>query len=156
MLVKGDTGLLYQKLASSVGTSNYIAYYLQDTISGPCPWYLLLAQYSSYMIYKDAFKCCLRFNKCNKVYCLQSQFWYHLLWKKSSVSDRVLDILKSIWHHSIHYEKYDIRQLSIITYKTSAISYQYAWSRYHTTVLTYRGRDKMDAILQTIFSKSFF
>ena len=45
--------------------------------------------------------------------------------------------------------------MSIITYKSSAISYQYAWSRYHTTVLTYRGRDKMDAILQTIFSNSF-
>ena len=38
----------FQKQASRAGTSNYIPQYLQDVITIPCPWYLLLAQHSWY------------------------------------------------------------------------------------------------------------
>ena len=39
---------LCQKQVSKAGRSNYIPQYLWDVITFPCPWYLLLAQHSSY------------------------------------------------------------------------------------------------------------
>ena len=41
-------GVLCQKQVSSAGTSNYILQYLCGVVTCPCPWYLLLAQHSSY------------------------------------------------------------------------------------------------------------
>ena len=41
--------VLSQKQVSRAGTSNYIPQYLWDVITCPCPWYLLLAQHSSYI-----------------------------------------------------------------------------------------------------------
>ena len=43
----GDSGVLCQKQVSRAGTSNYIPGILWDVITCPCPWYLLLAEYSS-------------------------------------------------------------------------------------------------------------
>ena len=40
--------VLCEKQVSSAGTCNYIPQYLWDIITFPCPWYLLLAQHSSY------------------------------------------------------------------------------------------------------------
>ena len=41
-------GVLCQKQVSRTGTSNYTPQILWDVITCPCPWYLLLTQYSSY------------------------------------------------------------------------------------------------------------
>ena len=41
---------VFQKQVSRVGTSNYIPQILWDVITCPCPWYLLLAHKSSYVI----------------------------------------------------------------------------------------------------------
>ena len=42
--------VLFQKQVSRAGTSNYIPQILWDVITCPCPWYLLLAQHSSYFL----------------------------------------------------------------------------------------------------------
>ena len=42
---------LWQKQVSRGGASNYISQILWDVITCPCPWYLLLAQHTSYMTY---------------------------------------------------------------------------------------------------------
>ena len=42
------SGVLCQKQVPRAGTSNYIPQILWDVITFPCPWYLLLAQQSSY------------------------------------------------------------------------------------------------------------
>ena len=47
-LVHNIFRVLYQKQVSRAWTSNYIPQYLWDVITCPCPWYLLLAQHSSY------------------------------------------------------------------------------------------------------------
>ena len=41
-------GLLCQKRISRAGTSNYTPQHLWGVITCPCPWYLLLAQHSTY------------------------------------------------------------------------------------------------------------
>ena len=41
-------GVLCQKQVSRTGTCNYITQYMWDVITCPCPWYLFLAQHSSY------------------------------------------------------------------------------------------------------------
>ena len=43
--------VLCQKQVSRAGRSNYIPQYLWDYITFPCPWYLLLAQHTSYNAY---------------------------------------------------------------------------------------------------------
>ena len=45
------SGLLCQKQVSRAGTSNYIPQFLWDVITRPWPWYLLLAQYPSFLIF---------------------------------------------------------------------------------------------------------
>ena len=42
--------MLCQKQLSRAGISNYIPQYQWDVITYPCPWYLLLAQHSSYHV----------------------------------------------------------------------------------------------------------
>ena len=46
--VKYIWGVLCQKQVPRAGTSNYIPQILWDVITCPCPWYLLLAQHSTY------------------------------------------------------------------------------------------------------------
>ena len=45
------SGLLCQKQVSRARTSNYIPQFLWDVITCPWPWYLLLAQYPSFLIF---------------------------------------------------------------------------------------------------------
>ena len=47
-----------QKFVSRAGTSNYIPYYLWDVITCHYPWYLLLAQHSSFVnLCRSIIKC---------------------------------------------------------------------------------------------------
>ena len=48
-------GVLCQKQVSRAGTSNYIPQILWDVITCPCPWYLLLAQHSSIVLFHNYF-----------------------------------------------------------------------------------------------------
>ena len=41
-------GMFDQKQVSRAWTSNYAPQFLWDVITSPCPWYLLLAQHSSF------------------------------------------------------------------------------------------------------------